>query len=102
MPDDLPAWVMERAHRIADDSIDNRICCNEYPRHQTEAWRSHLSTEIARALVAVRRDAIEEVAQAVDTITLHSSDFSRAEMDMFSRGIRYAVRTIRALADKNQ
>jgi len=78
---------------------------DERAREATEAERRRCATidgiDIDRVRREARAAAIEEAAQAVTTITLHSSGrhaFPEAEMDMFKRGILYAARAIRALA----
>jgi uncharacterized protein (DUF1778 family) len=81
------------AHLRGDDKTDDEI---------RDAVRKIDARPLRRILEINAREAraaaFEEADQGISTMRLHSNDFSEAEMDMFERGVQYALRVIRALA----
>ncbi len=43
--------IDDKAREIADKWIDMRVCCDKYPKCQTEAWRDGLAKDIAALAV---------------------------------------------------
>lgn len=89
-----PAWAMEKAQVILGDAA-----AFWHPEPET-GNKITLIGQVAHALAEERRAAIEEAAQAISTIILHSHNFSRDEVVMFERALTYASRICLALLDQ--